>query len=49
MPSGGDEATSVDASDKPSLAGSSLAELLGTFVLLFFGVGSVSALTSGGG
>ncbi len=32
--------------DRPSLAGAALAELIGTFMLLFFGVGAVSAVVN---
>ncbi len=35
-------------SERPSLVGAALAELLGTFVLLFFGVGTVLALGGAG-
>ena len=34
--------------DRPSLAGAALAELIGTFMLLFFGVGAVSAVVTSG-
>jgi MIP family channel proteins len=34
----------ADAAERPSLAGSALAEFLGTFMLLFFGVGTVLAI-----
>jgi MIP family channel proteins len=39
-------APAAEATDRPSLAGAALAELLGTFMLLFFGVGAVSAVVN---
>jgi glycerol uptake facilitator-like aquaporin len=42
-PSGAHAISGEDQTDRPSILGASLAELIGTFMLLFFGAGAILA------